>query len=308
MTTLPLIAGVELGGTKTICLLASGPDDIREQVRIPTTTPDATLSAARAVLEGWRTGPGFSAVGVAAFGPLELGPDHPDHGRIASTPKPGWSGADVLGLAAGLGVPAGLDTDVDGAALAEGRWGAARGLDNWTYITVGTGVGVGTVVDGRPLRGLGHSEAGHLRTPRAAGDAWPGACPWHGDCVEGLASGTAIRARTGRAADILPPDDPAWDGVVHALAGLFHNLTLTTAPRRILLGGGIGLGQPQLLPRLRRALVDSLAGYGAAGRIDPDQFLLPPGLGEWAGPLGAVAVGLDALRPEAILSEPPASL
>jgi len=294
MTTLPLIAGVELGGTKTICLLASGPDDIREQIRIPTTTPQATLAALRAVLEGWRTGPGFAAVGVAGFGPLELDPDRPDHGRIVSTPKPGWSGADVLGLAAGLGVPAALDTDVNGAALAEGRWGAAQGLESWIYVTVGTGVGVGSVVSGRPIRGLGHSEAGHLRTPRLAGDGWPGACPWHGDCVEGLASGAAIRARTGRAAETLPPDDPVWDGVVHALAGMLHNLTLTTAPQRILLGGGIGLGQPQLLPRLRPALTASLAGYGATARIDPDLFLQPPGLGDRAGPLGAIAIGMDA--------------
>lgn len=296
MNDRPLIAGVELGGTKTICILASGPDDVRDEVRVATTAPGETLSAVRAVLERWVAEHGFAALGIGSFGPLELDPARPDHGRIVSTPKPGWSGADVLGLAAGLGVPAALDTDVNGAALAEGRWGAARGLDSWTYVTVGTGIGVGSVVDGRPVRGLGHSEAGHLRVPRLAGDTWPGACPYHGDCAEGLACGPAIQARTGRAAETLTSDDPAWDGVVHALAGLFHNLTLTALPQRILLGGGVGAGQGHLTPRIREALKASLGGYGATARIDFDQFVQPPGLGDRAGPLGAVAVGLSALE------------
>lgn len=295
MSDRPLIAGVELGGTKTICILASGPDDVRDEARVATTTPGETLSAVRAVLERWKGEHGYAAIGIGSFGPLELDPASPEHGCIVSTPKPGWSGADVLGLAAGLGVQAVLDTDVNGAALAEGRWGAARGLDSWAYVTVGTGIGVGSIVGGRPVRGLGHSEAGHLRVPRLAGDTWPGACPYHGDCAEGLACGPAIRARTGRAAETLSPDDPAWDGVVHALAGLFHNLTLTALPQRILLGGGVGAGQAHLTPRVREALRGSLNGYGATGRIDFDQFLLAPELGDRAGPLGAIALGLSVL-------------
>lgn len=308
MTTTPLIAGVELGGTKTICLLASGPDDIRDQVRMATATPEETLSAVRAVLERWQGQQGFAAVGIASFGPLEMDPVHPDHGCIVSTPKPGWSGVDVLGLAAGFNVPAALDTDVNGAALAEGMWGAARGLDAYAYASVGTGVGVGVVVAGRLVRGLGHSEAGHMRVSRLAGDTWIGACPYHGDCVEGLASGAAIRARTGRAAETLSPDDPVWDSVVYAVTGLLHNLTLTTVPQRILLGSGVVAGQAHLLPRIRKALMDSLAGYGHAARIDPDQFLQLPGLGDQAGPLGAVAIGLSAPRPQAVLSQAPASV
>lgn len=292
MTEAPLIAGVELGGTKCVCLLASGPDDIRDEVRIPTTGPDETLGAIRAVLTRWR---GFAAIGIGSFGPLELDAASPGHGRIVSTPKPGWSGVDLLALGRGLGAPVALDTDVNGAALAEGLWGAARGLDSHAYVTVGTGVGVGSIVAGRPVRGLGHSEAGHLRVPRPAGDVWPGACIFHGDCVEGLASGAAIRARTGRAAEDLEPDHPVWDGVVHALSALCHNLTLTAAPQRILLGGGVMGGHPHLLPRLRAALGVSLGGYGAAGRLDLDTFLQPPGLGERAGPLGAVAIGRAAL-------------
>lgn len=296
MNDRPLIAGVELGGTKTICILASGPDDVRDEVRVPTTTPDETLSAVRAVLERWQAEQGFAALGIGSFGPLELDPASPDHGCIVSTPKPGWSGIDVLGLAAGLGTSAALGTDVNGAALAEGRWGAARGLDSWTYVTVGTGIGVGSIVGGRPVRGLGHSEAGHLRVPRLPGDTWPGACPYHGDCAEGLACGPAIRARTGQAAETLSPDDPAWESVVHALAGLFHNLTLTALPQRILMGGGVGAGQAHILHRIRQALKASLNAYGAAARIDFDTFLQPPGLGDRAGPLGAVALGLSALE------------
>lgn len=296
MSDRPLIAGVELGGTKTICILGSGPDDVRDEVRVATTTSEETLSAVRAVLERWKGEHGFAAIGMGSFGPLELDPASAEHGCIVSTPKPGWSGADVLGLAAGLGVPAALDTDVNGAALAEGLWGAARGLDSWTYVTVGTGIGVGSIIGVHPVRGMGHSEAGHLRVPRLDGDTWPGTCPYHGDCAEGLAAGPAIRARTGRAAETLSPDDPAWDGVVHALAGLFHNLILTALPQRILLGGGVGAGQAHLTPRIREALKASLGGYGATAGIDFERFLQPPGLGDRAGPLGAIAIGLSALE------------
>lgn len=291
-----LLAGVELGGTKCVCILASGPDDIHEQVVIETTTPDATLTAIGDVLSRWRR-TGFAAVGVASFGPLELDPGAARHGRIVNTPKPGWSDVDVRTPFLAFGVPVGLDTDVNGAALAEGRWGAARGLESHAYITVGTGIGVGSVVRGRTVRGFGHSEAGHLRIPRMAGETWPGVCPFHGDCVEGLASGPAIRAKAGRPGDQLPPTDAAWDEVVHALGALLHNLVLTTAPQRILIGGGVVGGQPSLLPRVRAALIDSLRGYGVAPALLPviDEFIAAPGLGARAGPLGAITLAADAL-------------
>lgn len=293
----PLVAGVELGGTKVVCLLASGPDDIREQVRLLTTTPEETLPAVAAVLARWRAEPGFAALGVAGFGPLELDTRSPRFGETIATPKPGWSGVRLTALGEGLGVPVFLDTDVNGAALAEGRWGAARGLGDHVYVTVGTGVGVGSIINGRPLRGLGHSEAGHLRVGRLTGDDWPGVCPYHGDCVEGLASGAALAARAGQPGEALAPDHPAWEMVVHALVGLLHNLVLTTAPERILIGGGVMEGRGWLFPRLRAALIDSLAGYATADRIagDPDVFIQPPGLGPMAGPLGAIALALDAL-------------
>jgi fructokinase len=293
----PLIAGVELGGTKCVCVLASAPDDVREQVRIPTTTPDETFAAIRQVLERWKAEPGFSAVGIGSFGPLELDRRRPDHGSIVRTSKAGWSGADLMRFAGGLDAPVFIDTDVNGAALAEGRWGAARGLSSFTYVTVGTGVGAGVVVNGATVKGLGHPELGHLRVGRMAGDAFAGWCPYHGDCVEGLASGPAIELRTGRRGETLTADDPAWDTVVHALAGLLHNLALTTAPERILIGGGVFDGQAQLFPRLRRALVASLNGYATADRIAEtiDDYVAPPALGAMAGPLGAIAVGLNGL-------------
>ena len=292
-----LTAGVELGGTKCVCLLASGPEAIVEEVRLPTGDAEATLAAIREVLERWRGGPGFAALGIASFGPLELDPGRPEYGRVTATPKPGWRGVDLRALGDDLGVPVGIDTDVNGAALAEGRWGAAQGLRNHAYITVGTGIGVGAVVGGQTVRGLGHMEAGHQTVGRPRGDDWPGVCPYHGACVEGLASGPAIAARAGRPGGDLAPDDPAWEMAIHALAGLMRNLALTVCPERILVGGGVADGQPWLFPRLRRALLDSLAGYAAAERIaaDIETYLLPPALGPRAGPLGAAAVALEAL-------------
>lgn len=293
----PLLAGVELGGTKCVCLLASGPGDIREQVRIETTSPEETLAAIQAVLARWHAEDGFAAIGVASFGPVELDPASARYGCIVNTSKAGWSDADVLAPLRRFGVPIAFDTDVNGAALAEGRWGGAQGLDSYAYVTVGTGIGVGSVVRGRTIRGLGHSEAGHLRIPRLAGETWPGVCPYHGACVEGLASGPAIQVRAGKAADRLDPLNPAWDEVVHALAALLHNLALMTAPQRILLGGGVIGGQPFLLPRLRTALINSLNGYGAAPEIARriEDFVAAPALGDRAGPLGAIALAEDAL-------------
>jgi fructokinase len=290
----PLLAGVELGGTKCICILASGPDDIREQQRVDTGSPDKTLDAIDVILSRWQTEHGFTALGLASFGPLDLDERSPGYGRIVATPKRGWSGTDILSRVRHFAVPIGFDTDVNAAAIAEGRWGAARGLRSYAYVTVGTGVGVGAIIEGRAVRGLGHCEAGHLRVPRLAGEDWPGNCPYHGDCVEGLAAGPAIQARTGLPASDLPPDHPAWGEVVHTLAALFHNLVFTTAPERILLGGGVGGGQPHLIPRIRQALVKSLGGYAIAPAIAAriDDFVQTPALGAAAGPLGAIALAL----------------
>jgi fructokinase len=277
-----MLAGVELGGTKCICTLGTGPDDVRAHVEIPTTSPAVTLTAIADVLDGWE----FHWLGISSFGPLELDRTSAKFGSILSTPKPGWSGTDLTSLARGL--PFAIDTDVNGAALAEGLWGAAQGLDSWAYITIGTGVGVGSVSAGQILRGAGHSEAGHQRVPKLAGDLFAGCCMYHGDCVEGLASGPAIAARAGKDGRDIAPDDDAWNHAAHAIAMLCHNLVLTTLPQRILIGGGVAIGQPQLLTAVRHHLCSSLADYGQTDDIE--DLIVLPGLGERAGPCGSLAL------------------
>jgi fructokinase len=296
-TSTPLFAGIELGGTKCICILASGPDDIRDEIRIDTRDPVTTLDAIHAVLTSWKQRYDLAALGIGSFGPLDLGPASPAYGTIIATPKKGWSGTDLLTRFRALNLPLALDTDVNGAALAEGRWGGARGLASYAYVTVGTGIGVGAIVNGTSITGLGHVEAGHLRIPRLPGDTWPGSCPFHGDCVEGLASGTAIEARLGQRGGTLAPDDPVWPGVAHAIAALLHNLVLTVAPQRILIGGGVATSQPHILPSIRAALTKSLGGYGATAALTPmmDAYVTPPSLGPRAGPLGAIALAYRVL-------------
>jgi fructokinase len=187
-------AGVELGGTKCVVMLARGPADIVARKTIPTSSPKETLGGIVAMLRTWQ----FAALGVASFGPLDLDRASSDFGRILNTPKPGWAGTDLIGaLCAMTGSPIAIDTDVNGAALAEMRWGCGRGLDDFAYVTVGTGVGVGLIANGKPMRGLGHCEFGHIRVPRLAGDRFEGSCPFHGDCVEGLAAGPSLVARVG---------------------------------------------------------------------------------------------------------------
>lgn len=289
----PLIAGVELGGTKVVCILASGPDDVREEVRLPTGRPDVTLAAIETVLERWR---GFAGIGIASFGPVSIDRRAADWGHVTVTTKPGWSGTDVgARLARQFEVPVGFHTDVVGAALAESRWGAAKGLADMAYVTVGTGVGAGLIAGGRPVDGLTHSEFGHLRPVRLPGDDWIGVCPFHGSCVEGLAAGPAIGARTGRPGPEVAADDPVWDGVAHALAQLAHALVLTGVPRRIVWGGGV-MGDGRLMPRMRSMLHDSLGGYLPFPEIvNGETFLVPAALGGRAGPLGAVVLGQQAL-------------
>lgn len=292
--TAPLVAGVELGGTKCVCILGTGPDDIRAIERVPTTTPDTTLAAIETILDDWR---GFDALGIPSFGPVGIDRSATDWGHITLTTKPGWSGTDIAPrLGARYGVPVGFDTDVVGAGLAEAHWGAAQGLADLAYVTIGTGIGVGMIAGGRPLSGLTHAELGHIRPRRLPGDDFAGACAFHGDCVEGLAAGPAIAARAGIPAERLGADDPAWPPVVDAIAQLCHMLVLTGLPRRIVFGGGVAVGTPHLLPRVRAALIESLGGYGNTALLgDIDDFIVPAALGDRAGPLGAILLGQAAL-------------
>lgn len=293
-----LLAGVELGGTKCVCILGTGPDDVRAVERLPTGEREETLRQIEAVLVRWREQYGPArALGIASFGPVDLRPDSPTYGFITSTTKPGWHNTDIARrLGRRLGGPVGFDTDVNGAALAEGRWGSAVGLDDFAYVTVGTGIGAGLIVRGKSIFGMSHTELGHIRVVRKPGDTFPGICPFHGDCIEGLASGPAIEARTGMPASQLPPDHPAWDFVVHGLAQLIHSMVLTTAPLRIFLGGGVMNAQAHLFERIQQELKRSLNRYVEAPELEQGMghFIVPPGLGTMAGPLGALALAADA--------------
>lgn len=296
------VAGVELGGTKCICTLALGPGLVIEQATVETTDPETTLGSLRAILRGWWSRHGFRALGIASFGPIRLDPAADDYGHILATTKPGWNGADVLGeLSREFPVPCGLDTDVNAAAFAEMAWGSGRGLTDFAYVTVGTGVGVGLVVGGKATRGLAHGELGHILVPRLPGDDFPSVCAFHADCVEGLASGSAIKARIGAEhLAAVAPDHPVWDTVVHTLAVLCHNMVCSTAPQRIAFGGGVINRQPHLVPRIEARLKQSLAGYISLpeGRA----YIVEPELGGQAGPLGAIMLGLEAEAEAAAIS------
>ena len=306
-----LLAGVELGGTKCVCILGTGPDEVRALERLPTGDREETLRQIEAVLERWRSQHGsLRALGIASFGPVDLNPDSWTYGYITSTPKSGWRNFDLAGaVRKSLGVPVGFDTDVNGAALAEGRWGAAQGFDDYAYVTVGTGIGVGSIVRGRPIFGMNHTELGHVRVVRKAGDRFAGVCPFHGDCIEGLASGPAIEARAGQPASQLPADHPAWEFVAHGLGQLLHTMVLATAPQRIFLGGGVMSAQAHLFERIREELRRSLNRYVEGPELEGGlaQYIVPPGLGTMSGPLGSLALAADAELQVAVQQAPVAS-
>jgi fructokinase len=278
---------VETGGTKVLCAVGTGAHDIRAELRIPTGEPRATL--ARAVAFFREQPVPVTAIGIASFGPVDLDPASPTFGYITTTPKPGWAHTDVAGpFRTALGLPVGFDTDVNGAALGEHRWGTTPGIDPLIYVTVGTGIGGGGVVNGRLLHGLTHPEMGHLRLPRdRAADPFPGCCPYHGDCLDGLASGRALRERWGVPAEMLPPDHPAWSIQTEYLALGLVGIVATLSPRRIVLGGGV-MQQRTLLSRVQQRVHELLAGY-----VLPPE-IAPPSLGAGAGVAGALALAHDA--------------
>ncbi len=292
---------IEAGGTKFVCAVGSGPDDIEATTRFATTTPAATLERAITFFREEITGKqSLDAVGIASFGPVDLDPTSPRYGHITSTPKPDWQNVDIVGeIKAALDVPVGFDTDVNGAALGEHRWGAAQGLQTFIYLTIGTGIGGGGMVEGQLLHGLVHPEMGHIRIPHdTERDPFPGICPYHNDCLEGLATGPAVEQRWGRPGEELPTDHPAWALEAHYLALGLMNLTLTLSPQRIILGGGI-MHQEQLFPLIRREVQALLNGYVQAPTIleEIDQYIVPPALADKAGILGAIALAERAVRP-----------
>ena len=295
----PFVGGIEAGGTKFVCAVGTGRDDIQAETRFPTTTPAETIGRAIAFFQAQQANRGpLAAIGIAAFGPLDPNPQSPTYGYITTTPKPGWANADFAGAVARvLSVPVGFDTDVNGAALGEWRWGAAQGLDTFIYLTIGTGIGGGVMVNGQLLHGLIHPEMGHISLPHDwAADPYAGRCPYHGDCLEGMAAGPAIGDRCGQPAFELPAGHPAWALEAHYLALALRTFICTLSPQRIILGGGV-MEQPQLFPLVRQKTQAVLNGYVQSPAIlqQIDSYIVPPGLGNRAGVLGAMALALAQL-------------
>jgi fructokinase len=291
--TRPLFGCIEAGGTKFVVAIASAPDDIRETIRIDTTTPAATIGATRDWLKTAQENQGpLAAIGIASFGPLELDRAAANWGRITATTKPGWSDTNFAGCFADtLAIPVGFDTDVNGAALAEGRWGACQGQRVSVYVTVGTGIGGGALVNGAPLRGLSHPEMGHIRVERHPDDiGFGGVCPFHGSCLEGLASGPAIKARWGASLSELPADHPGHAIIAFYLAQFVVTLQSIMEPGRIVMGGGV-MSTPGLLSRVRTEATRLGASYF---RGKADEIIVPPDLGDRAGLLGGLALAMDA--------------
>ena len=291
---------VEAGGTKFICAIGDEHGNIVAQERYPTADPISTLAAMHGFLreQGGDPRP-LTAIGVACFGPVELDRSSPRYGFIGQTPKVGWSNTDVAGsLARAFQIPIGFDTDTNAAALAEHRWGAARELENLVYLTIGTGIGGGVLVGGVPIHGLMHPEVGHIYPRRHPLDlGFDGACPFHGDCMEGLASGPAILARTGKSLQQLHEGHPQWEIEADYLGQLCAQLVLTVSPRRIIMGGGV-MSQASLFPLIHGRLRHWLGGYIDRSDIltGIEEYVVPPGLGDRAGILGALVLAMEAAR------------
>lgn len=291
-----LFGGIEGGGTKFVCAVGTSPEDMRAEVRFPTTTPGETLDQAISFFKGFDD---LAAIGVACFGPLDPRPGSVTYGQILPTPKPGWTGADIVGtLGQAFDIPIGFDTDVNGAALGELRWGAAQGLDTFIYLTIGTGIGGGAYVNGKLLHGLLHPEMGHIPLPHdLQQDPFEGVCPFHKDCFEGLASGVAMENRWGQPAATLPLEHPAWDLEAHYIANALASYIVTLSPQRIIMGGGVGQNE-HLLKMVQQKTQSILNGYVKSPAIleNIQVYIVPPGLGNRAGVAGAIALAQLALQ------------
>jgi len=293
-----IFGAVEAGGTKFVCAVGNARGEILAQTRFPTCEPTSTLATMLDFLRQQRDNFGpYTAIGIGSFGPIELDATSTLYGHIRRTPKSGWSDTDIVGpIAREFSCPIGFDTDVNGAALAEHIWGCARDIEDLVYLTVGTGIGGGVIVNGKTITGLMHPEIGHLFPRRHPLDVnFKGICPFHDDCLEGLASGTAIIARTGFSLDQLAISHPQWEIEADYLGQLCAQLVLMISPRRIVIGGGV-MGQTRLLPMIREQTCHWLRGYIDRREIMKavDDYIVLPGLGPRSGVLGALALALCA--------------
>lgn len=293
-----ILGGIEAGGTKWVCAVGDGISEPLAETRLPCGLPPETLARAAQFFRQQIEPHGeLAALGIGSFGPLDLDPSSLTCGFITTTLKPGWSNTDLAGyFRQALGVPVGLDTDVNAALLGEASWGAGRGCGDFLYLTVGTGIGGGALVNGQVLHGLIHPEMGHTRVPHdLQRDPFPGSCASHRDCLEGLASGPALQARWGKPPGSLPPDHPAWILEAHYLALGLANFILTLSPERVILGGGV-MEQRQLFPLVRKEVQRLLGGYLRANQLRTaiDRYIVPPEMGERAGVLGSIALAQKA--------------
>ena len=302
MAEAQLYGGIEAGGTKFVCVVGMGPADIIDETRIETSQPGATLEQVIRFFKPYCREGKISAIGLGSFGPLDLVRDSPTYGFITSTPKPGWQNADLLGpLRSALDVSVELDTDVNAAALGEWTWGATTSLASSLYMTIGTGIGGAYLQEATPIQGLHHSEMGHIFIPRdSVRDPFPGCCPFHGACFEGLASGPAIKLRFGRAAEELPDDHPFWELEAEYIASALASIILILAPSRIVLGGGI-MHREFMFPQIRRLVLNLLGNYlpDSAELEHVNSYIVPPGLGSHSGSYGAIALAMRSRRGQA---------
>ena len=294
-----IYGGIEAGGSKWVCATGTGPDDLEQTLTFATTDPEETIARAADFFS--RNG-AIAAIGIGSFGPIDIDRTSPTWGRITTTPKPGWAYTEVVAaLRNALDLPIAFDTDVNAAALGEHRWGAAVGLETFCYITVGTGIGGGGIANGNLMHGLLHPEFGHMRIPHDRNrDPFDGACPYHGNCFEGLASGDALRARWGRSAEEIA-DESAWLLEAEYLALGLQNVICTISPQKIILGGGV-MKEPALLPHVRSRVQALASGYFDAPELGAaiDEYIVPPALGDRAGVLGALE-----LARRIVLTRPP---
>lgn len=289
----PVYGCIEAGGTKFVLGVLSTPGDTAPTLRVPTTNPQATIQACLAFFADHAPPQGYAAIGIASFGPVDLDPLSPNWGHITETTKPGWSGAELAGqFARAFACPVGFDTDVNGAALGESIWGAAADMDVATYITVGTGIGGGATIGGQPLHGRSHPEMGHILPQRHPRDDYPGGCPYHGACLEGLAAGPTITARWGKSLSDLPPDHPAHDIIAFYLAQGVIAQQAMLSPQRIVMGGGV-MQTPGLLTRIRTQAARIGNGFFCTS-ADYEALVVEPGLGTRSGLLGALALAQRA--------------
>lgn len=288
------IGAIEAGGTKFVCGIGNEQGEIEDRTSFPTEKPEQTL----ANVIGYFRDKQVDAFGIGSFGPIDIDPDSPHYGSITTTPKPGWSNFSLLGALGNVfSVPFGWDTDVNAAALGEATWGAAKGLDSCVYYTIGTGIGVGVYAEGSLVHGLLHPEGGHVLTRRHPKDEFEGFCPYHGDCLEGLAAGPALEKRWRVKGSELPADHLAWEMEAFYIGQALTGTILLLSPKKIILGGGV-MHQKQLFPRIRAEVLKNLNGYVNAEAIlsGIDEYIVSPGLGDNAGLCGSIALGLKALK------------